>query len=94
MQIASRPAFLLLVEMRGIEPLSKNPLIQLSTGVGYLLVFPTRSPTVRLLYEATVLCMTGSTVNGLCMFTTTMTLSPDSWSYQEERAVRRPRHCR
>ena len=37
--------------------------------------------------------MIGSTVNHRCMFTTQMTLSLGSWSYREERAVRRPRHC-
>ena len=93
-QVAELPASLLLVEMRGIEPLSKNPLIQLSSGVDYQLVFPTQASVVRLLCGATVLCLTRSTVKGACKFTAKMTLSPDSRSYQEERAVRRPRHCR
>ena len=31
--------------------------------------------------------------NSRCKFTTDFTLSPKSWYSQEERAVRRPRHC-
>ncbi len=83
-----------LVEMRGIEPLSENLLIQLSPGAGHLLVFSHTPPVIRLYVRATVLCMIGSTVKDRCMFTTTMTLSLGSWSFREERAVIiRPRHC-
>ena len=82
-----------LVEMTGVEPVSKNPLIQLSPGAESLLVFSHQAPTVRLLIRATVLCMTDSTVNGPCMFTTNITLSLGSWSYREERVTRRSRHC-
>ena len=35
--------FLRLVEMRGIEPLSENPFIQLSPGASVRLEFPSRS---------------------------------------------------
>ena len=80
-------------EMTGGEPVSKNPLIQLSPGAGCLLSFSYQAPAVRLLTRATVLCMTGSTVKGLCMFTTDVTLSLGSWSYREERVTRRSRHC-
>ena len=91
--VATLPTSYSLVEMTGVEPVSKNPLIQLSPGAESLLVFSHQAPTVKLLIRATVLCMTDSTVNGPCMFTTNITLSPSSWSYSEERAVRRPRHC-
>ncbi len=91
--VALLPTSFSLVEMTGVEPVSKNPLIQLSPGAECLLSFSHQAPTVRLLTRATVLCMTSSTVNHPCMFTTHITLSPSSWSYSEERAVRRPRHC-
>ena len=40
MAILSRLRALLLVEARGIEPLSESPFMQLSTSVFYLLLFP------------------------------------------------------
>ena len=88
-----RRGLLRLVEVRGIEPLSENLLIQLSPGAEYLLLFLTSAPVLRLVRQAAVFCMIGSTANCRCMFTTLLTLSLGSWSYREERAVRRPRHC-
>ena len=37
--------------------------------------------------------MIGSSANHRCMFTTTMTFSPEPWYSREERATRRSRHC-
>ena len=55
-------AILILVEMRGIEPLSENLLIQLSPGAVYRLVFSVGALINKLPAEATVLCVIGSTV--------------------------------
>ena len=47
-------ALLILVELRGIEPLSENLLIQLSPGADHLLVFSHTPPVIRLCVRATV----------------------------------------
>ena len=82
-----------LVDLRGVEPLSENLLIQLSPGAEYLLIFLPRAPVLRLACQATVLCVIGSTVNRRCTCTTHLTLSLGSWSYREERVTRRSQHC-
>ena len=82
-----------MVEVRGVEPLSENLLIQLSPGAEYLLLFLPRAPVLRLARQATVFCVIGSTVNCRCTCTTHLTLSLGSWSYREERVTRRSQHC-
>ena len=52
------PVVLLLVEVRGIEPLSENLLIQLSSGVDYLLGFSFATPIIRLCNGAATFCLT------------------------------------
>ena len=78
---------LFLVEVRGIEPLSKNLLIQLSPGAVYHLNFSLKAPTNRLFEEATVLCVIGSMAKHRCTFTAYLTLSPRPRYSSEERAA-------
>ena len=49
-----------LVDARGVEPLSENLSIQLSTSVAHLLIFLTRSPVGRLSRKAVIYCMTAT----------------------------------
>ena len=59
----------LLVDPRGVEPLSENRFIQPSPSAFCLLDSPYRTPANRLAKRVAFLFMTASKANGLCTFT-------------------------
>ena len=58
-----------MVDATGVEPVSENLLIQLSTSVACLLVFLIRSPIGRLSHKAAIYCVTASMTNRPFTFT-------------------------
>ena len=82
-----------LVEVRGIEPLSENLLIQLSPGAEHLLSLFLRRADAQARGRSNRFLRDRFNGNCRCTCTTKMTLSLGSWSYREERATRRSRHC-
>ena len=62
------------MELAGIEPVSENPLIQLSPQAVALLYFPYKNADRQAFSPVAFLCMVDTKANSQRMFTTDMTL--------------------
>ena len=86
-------SLLRLVEMTGIEPVSENPLIQLSSWTVCFLKFPRANANRRAFDCGSPFLLGEVKGESLTQVHRYMTFSPESRSSREERAAKEPQHC-
>ena len=82
-----------MVEMMGIEPMSENPLTQLSSWAVCSLFFPFRDASRHASPHGSTFFPDRFRRDRRCRFTAHLTLSPKPRYSWEERVTRRSRHC-
>lgn len=82
-----------MVEVMGIEPMSENPLTQLSSWTVCFLFFPFGDASRHAFPHGSTFFPDRFRRNRRCRFTAHLTLSPKPRYSWEERVTRRSRHC-
>ena len=85
--------FRILVEVMGIEPMSENPLTQLSSWAVCFLFFPFGDASRHAFPHGSTFFPDRFRRDRRCRFTAHLTLSPKPRYSWEERVTRRSRHC-
>lgn len=87
------PILFSVVEVMGIEPMSENPLTQLSSWTVCFLFFPFGDASRHAFPHGSTFFPDRFRRNRRCRFTAHLTLSPKPRYSWEERVTRRSRHC-
>ena len=87
-----------MVEMARVELASENPLIQPSTWIVYLLLFPNKIADRQAISWVALLCMTDARANSRFMFTSVLrsvsgrgTPERNGWRYSHSTAANHPK---